>query len=104
MSAASRAAPAKRRASSRHARANAGARRRRAGRAAGLVTRAEHEVIDEQLAAAVEELRQCARAFVRFEAVLLLDANPGQLAPLPGQLVTKAGVIFFAREQLLAGS
>ena len=66
---------------------------RRAGRAAGLVARAEHEVIDEQLGAAVEQLRQRARAFVRLEAVLLLDANPGQLAPLPGQLVTQAGVL-----------
>ena len=76
---------------------------RRAGRAAGLVARAEHEVVDEQLAAAVEQLRQRARAVVGREPVLLLDPDPGQLAPLPGQLVAQPGVLLLAREQLVAG-
>src|SRR4051812_50077475 len=77
---------------------------RRAGRAAGLVAGAEHEVVDEQLAAAVEQLRQRARAFVRLEAVLLFDANPGQLAPSPGQFVTQAGLLPFPSEPPLPGN
>jgi hypothetical protein len=60
-------------------------------------------VVDEQLAAAAEQLRQRARAAVGLEAVLLLDANPRQLAPLPCQLVTQAGVLLLPSEQLLAG-
>jgi hypothetical protein len=60
-------------------------------------------VVDEQLTAAVEQLRQRARALVGFEAVLLVDRDPWQLAPLPRQVVTQAGVLLFADEQLLAG-
>jgi len=42
------------------------------------------------------------RAVVGVEAVLLLDSDPGQLAPLPRQLVAQAGVLLLAGEQLLA--
>jgi hypothetical protein len=77
---------------------------RRAGRAPRLVTRSEHEVVVEQLTAAVEQLRQRARALLGFEAVLLVDRDPWQLAPLPRQLVTQAGVLLFADEQLLRAS
>ena len=55
---------------------------RGARRATCLVAGAEHEVVDEQLSAAVEELRQLARALVGLEAVLLLEWDPGQLAAL----------------------
>jgi hypothetical protein len=40
---------------------------------------AEHEVVDEQLGAAVEELGQGLLPVVRLEDVLLLDRDPGQL-------------------------
>jgi hypothetical protein len=72
--------------------------------AGGLVARPEHEVVDEQLGAAVEELRQGLRAVVGVEAVLLLDPQPRQLAALPGQLVAHPGVLLLALQQLLAGS
>jgi hypothetical protein len=61
-------------------------------------------VVDELLTAAVEQLRQRARAVVGVEEVLLLDSDPGQLAPPPRELVTQAGVLLLASEQLLAGS
>jgi hypothetical protein len=60
---------------------------RRAGRAPRLVIRSEHEVVDEQLRAAVKQFRRRSGAIVRVEAVLLLDPDPGQLAPLPRQVV-----------------
>ena len=60
---------------------------RRAGRATGLVARAEHEVVDEELGATFEELRERPRALVGLEPVLLLDGDPGQLATLARELV-----------------
>jgi hypothetical protein len=48
-------------------------------------------VVDEQLGATVEELRQRPRALVGVEPVLLLDRNPRQLAALPGELVASLG-------------
>src|SRR5919204_229567 len=64
---------------------------RRAGRATGLVARAEHEVVDEQLGSSLEQLDQRLLAVVRVEAVLLLHPHPGQLASLPRELVTDIG-------------
>src|SRR5713226_9342214 len=77
-------------------------RDRRVDRAAGLVARAEHEVVDEQLTAAIKELRKHARAVLGVEAVLLLDTGPWQLASLARQLVAQPGVLLLAGEQLLA--
>jgi hypothetical protein len=79
-------------------------RDRRVDRAASLVAGAELEVIDEQLAAAVEQLRQRARTGVGLEAVILLDSDPGHLAPLTRQLVAEPGVLLLAGEQLVAGN
>ena len=78
-------------------------RDRRVDRAAGLVTRAEHEVVDDQLTSAIEKLRKRARAVVGVEPVVLLDANPRQLASLARQLVAQPRVLLLADEQLLAG-
>src|ERR671936_2487277 len=75
---------------------------RRAGRATGLVARAEHEVVDEQLGSCIEELDQRLLAVVRVEAILLLHPPPGELASLPRELVAEPGVLLFADEQLLA--
>src|ERR1041385_1946744 len=76
---------------------------RRARRAADLVARPEHEVVDQQLGATVEELAARLLAVVGVEAVFLLDRHPRQLASLPRELVAEARVLLLADEQLLAG-
>jgi hypothetical protein len=69
---------------------------------AGLVARAEHEVVDEQLRAPVEQLEERLVAIVRVEAVLLLHRYTRQLASLPRDLVAEPGVLLLTGEQLLA--
>ena len=54
----------------------------RATRASGVPFRIEHEVIDNELTRAVEELRQSFFAVRSLERVLLLDALPWQRAPV----------------------
>jgi hypothetical protein len=71
---------------------------RRAGRAAGLVARAEHEVVDEQLGSPVEQLGERLLTVVGVEAVLLLHRHPGQLASLLRDRVAESGVLLFADE------
>src|SRR5438309_4625563 len=71
-------------------------------RIAGLVARAEHEVVDDQLAAAIQQLRQRPRAVVGVEPVFLPNPHPGQLTPLLGDLVAQPCVLLLARKQLLA--
>src|SRR5262249_61149328 len=61
----------------------------------------EHEVVAEQLAAAVEQLRQPAGAVVGVETVVLLHRHPGQFAPLPGELVADPCVLLLSDEELL---
>src|SRR5205823_9740303 len=73
-----------------------------AHRTAGLVWRSEHEVIHEQLGAAVEEIGQGLHAVHGHEPVVLLDRDPRQLAPLPGQLVAAAGELLLLLQQLVA--
>ena len=67
-----------------------------------VVGRPEHEVVDEQLGAAVEEIGEGLRAVLGPEPVLLLDPDPRQPAPLPGQLVAAAGELLLLLEQLVA--
>jgi hypothetical protein len=64
------------------------------------VPEAEHEVVDEQLRAPVEELRQGLLPVVRLEGVLLLDWHPGQLLALSGKVVAMAHVLLLGVEQL----
>src|SRR5690348_12010633 len=71
-------------------------------RTAGRPTRPEHEVVDKQLGAAVEKVREGLRAVLSLESVVLLDRDPGQLAPLPGELVAAPGELFLLLQQLLA--
>src|SRR5262249_59322333 len=58
-----------------------------AGLAARLPIRREHEVIDDELGLAGEEVRQALPARGPLEVIGLLHALPGQLAPRPAQLV-----------------
>ena len=55
--------------------------------AARLPTGTEHEMIDHQLAAAVEELAERLLSLRRLEDVVLLDLDPGQGCALGGKLV-----------------
>src|SRR5262245_13263610 len=71
-------------------------RGRRAGRTPRLVVRPEHEVVDDQLPAAVEQLRQRAFAVLGVQAILLLERDPWELAALLGNVVAEP------RELLLA--
>src|SRR5260221_1757295 len=74
---------------------------RRVDRASRLVGRSEHEVVDQELGAAVEELGQGAGPVVGVEPVVLLDRDPRQLAALARQLVRHPGVLLLALEQLV---
>src|SRR5216683_5694282 len=56
----------------------------------------------EELRASVEELHQGPWAVLGLEAVVLLDAHPGQLSPLPGQLVPAPGQLLFTVQQYVA--
>src|ERR1700719_678070 len=62
-----------------------------------------HEVICDELAAAAKELRQCLSAVLAFEYVLLLDALPGQLVPLPAELFAQAREFLLFCEEAPAG-
>src|SRR5262245_20509881 len=79
-------------------------RYRRVDRAPSLVARAVHEVIDEQLAAPVEQFGQCAGPSIGVQPILLLGPHPRQFASLTRQLVAKLGVLLLASEQLVAGN
>jgi hypothetical protein len=48
-------------------------------------------VIDEKLRAPVEQLGKRFRSVVGLEAVVLLDRDPRQLAPLAGELIAAVG-------------
>src|SRR5450755_964173 len=78
-------------------------RDRRAGRAPCRVLGAEHEVIDEQLRASLEEIGERRCALVGVEAVLLVDPDPGQLLPPARQLVAAPGQRLLGLQQLQPG-
>ena len=58
---------------------------------------AEHGVIDDQLAASLEDLAECLPPVLAFEGVWLLDELPGQIAALPVQLVAQPGELLLLR-------
>jgi hypothetical protein len=60
----------------------------RAARAALFPVGPEHEVIHDQLAAAVEQLGERLFAVRAVEGVLLVDFHPGQLASLARERIT----------------
>src|SRR5215471_21014926 len=73
----------------------------RAMRTSGLVVRMEHEVVDDELAAPVEQIGERLFAARAVEAVLLRHALPGQIALQSAHLVALALERLFLREQLL---
>ena len=75
-------------------------RDRRAGRTPRRVVGPEHEVVDEELRAPSEEVRQRGAPFVGLESILLVDPNPRQLLPPPRQLVAAPRELLLRLEQL----
>src|ERR671910_2335249 len=75
----------------------------RADGAAGLVGGTEHEVVDQQLRAPVEELCKRLGPCIGLEAVLLVDRHPGELPSLSREFVVAAGELPLPLQQLRAG-
>src|SRR5580704_10477908 len=67
-----------------------------------LPIRTEHEVIDNELAFAIEEVGECFLATRGIENVVLLDLDPGKLAAFRSQSVTLARQLLLFGEQFLA--
>ena len=57
-------------------------------------------MVDEELRAPAEEIRQRGASLIGLESIILLDANPRQRLPLPRQLVAAPRVLLFRLEQL----
>src|SRR5262244_3503631 len=75
-------------------------RDRRASRAAGGVVGPEHEMVDEELRAPAEEVRQRGAPLVGLESIRLIDPHPRQLLPPPRQLVAAPRERLLRLEQL----
>ncbi len=75
----------------------------RTARAAGFPVGAEHEVIDDQLALAAEQVGQRLLAVRSVEHVSLVDLHPGQLASFFAQRVARFRERLFLGEMRLAG-
>src|SRR5580658_9247248 len=65
-------------------------------------SRPHHEVIDDKLAAPVEEIGESLFAARPLEDILLLHALPRQLAPLAAQLIAQPRELLFFGKKLLA--
>src|SRR5436190_12853989 len=70
--------------------------------AAGLLVRAEHEVVQEQLPPALEEIGQRGLALRSVEDVALVDVHPRQPPALGGERIPRAGGFLFLDEQRLS--
>src|SRR5205807_3136408 len=75
-------------------------RDRRAGRTSRCVVGPEHEVVDEELRAPLEEVCQRGAPVVGLECVLLVDPDPRQLLPSPRQLVAAPRQLLLRLKQL----
>src|SRR4029077_13124867 len=63
---------------------------------------AEHEMIDNQLAATVEEIGQRFFAIRSVENIRLADVSPWQFASMPAHFVAQPSQFLLASEQILA--
>ena len=77
---------------------------KRTAHAIRLPSGSEHEMLYQQLATALEEIGQRLRAARALEDVVLLDANPGQIAPLGVNLVPQPGEFFLLLQEFRAGN
>src|SRR5215469_12522430 len=71
-----------------------------ASRTAGIPVRPEHEMVDEKLRAAGEEIAQRLLPRLGVEDVVLVDAHPGQLPAPACQLVALPRMRLLRMEQL----
>src|SRR5215470_4255939 len=71
--------------------------------ASRLPVGAEHEVIHDQLAPALEQVGQALFAVGPIKDIAFLDALPRQIASLLTELVTQSGKFLFFRQEFLAG-
>ena len=71
--------------------------------AAGLGTGRQHEMIDEELAVAAEQISEGHASVRSLERVVVVDPDPGQLPPLVAQGVELVGHGALPGEQGLAG-
>jgi hypothetical protein len=78
-------------------------RDRRANRTARVVLRPEHEVVHQQLRAPSKQVCERGAAFIRVEAVVLVDPDPGKLLAPPGKLVVASGQLLLGVEKLEPG-
>ena len=67
----------------------------RAPVAARLLVRPEHEVVEEQLPAALKQVEQPSLPVRSVEDVVLLDSDDGQPATLGGERVARPGCVLF---------
>ncbi|MNT14070.1 hypothetical protein D3C72_1490610 [compost metagenome] len=74
-----------------------------AARAPLLPAGAEHEMVDDQGAAAIEQVGQALAPARPFEVVRRVDAHPGQRAALGAEPVALAGEGLLLAQQRLAG-
>src|SRR5918996_6493321 len=73
----------------------------RAAIAALVLVRPEHEVVEEQLPAPLEEVEQARRAVPAVEDVVLIDPDHRQTATLGGECVScPGGFLFLGKEGL----
>src|SRR5271169_1305586 len=76
--------------------------KQRTARAALCPVGAEHEVVDDQLAFAAEQVGQGPLAVGTVEHIIFLDLLPRKFAAFAAQGVTGAGELFFVRKMRLA--
>ena len=74
----------------------------RAGRAARLLTRTEHEVINQELTAPIEKIGESFPAGGRIENVFLADFDPGKRLALLIDPVPQMNEFFLSRGELCA--
>src|SRR6516164_9854364 len=75
-------------------------RDRRAGGASSLEVGPEHEVVNEELRAPSEKVRQRSTPFIGLESVLFVDPNPGQLLTSSRKLVAAPRMFLLRLKQL----
>src|SRR3954469_22960981 len=75
----------------------------RAGRTPRRVVGPEHEVVDEELRAPSEEVRQRGAPRIGLESVILVDPDPRQLPTSPRQLVAPPRQLLLLLEQPCSG-